>query len=396
MRTPLPALVLAWILRAMQFMNWRFLRITLLSAVLSGCGAPAHLPVSAGVGPAPELPSPPRKIAPIPLINVVNARRWRGDDAPHAAEGLRVAAFARGLDHPRWLYVLPNGDVLVAETNAPRRPDDARGIRGFFFKYFQARAGGGVPSANEIILLRDTNGDGVARRSNGISLQSAFAVRNDTGWKLSIRRQHGSGRALSLYARRTADHRPRRQSHSTPWWAAQSPLDQESHRQRGRSSLVRGSRIQQQRSRERSRERELESRDLGDRSIVRPAPRVRVRAEKSGRHGVGAGAWHALGAVNERDELGSDLVPDYMTAVREGGFYGWPYSYYGGHVDARVRPQRPDLVARPLSPTTLLGPHTASLGLAWSGATALPPASSEECSLASTDRGIARRAAATK
>src|SRR3954470_17360589 len=101
------------------------LRLSLLALVIYGCGAPAHLPVSAGTGPAPALPPAPRHIAPIPLVNVVTAKSWKGDETPRAAEGLVVGAFARGLDHPRWLYVLPNGDILVAETNGPHRPDDA-------------------------------------------------------------------------------------------------------------------------------------------------------------------------------------------------------------------------------------------------------------------------------
>src|SRR5437588_7728507 len=124
------------------------------------CGVPARIPVAAETGPHPLIPPP--KTSLLPVMKIVKAEGWPGDETPIAADGLTVRAFARGLDHPRWLYVLPNGDVLVAETNAPKRPDDARGIKGFFFRLFQARAGGGVPSQNRIVLLRDVDGDGIA------------------------------------------------------------------------------------------------------------------------------------------------------------------------------------------------------------------------------------------
>src|SRR5687768_3628842 len=135
---------------------------SVLSLIVSmlACASPARLPVSATTGPDPVLPPP--ETALIPLVNVVTAKGWQGDAKPVAAEGTIVTAFARELDHPRWLYVLPNGDVLVAETNSPPRPKDNRGIKGFFFKLFQKRAGGAVPSANRITLLRDSDGDGVA------------------------------------------------------------------------------------------------------------------------------------------------------------------------------------------------------------------------------------------
>src|SRR4051812_24368352 len=131
-----------------------------VAATTAGCGVRARVPVSAEMGAHPLIPRPSTSL--IPVMKVVKAEGWPGDETPVAANGLTVRAFARGLNHPRWLYVLPNGDVLVAETNAPKRPDDSRGIKGFFFRFFQARAGGAVPSANSIVLLRDTNGDGIA------------------------------------------------------------------------------------------------------------------------------------------------------------------------------------------------------------------------------------------
>lgn len=114
----------------------------------------ATLPISAGTGPQPSLPTPQRTL--IPTVNIAPVRGWADAAKPLAAPGMRVAAFARGLDHPRWLLVLPNGDVLVAETNAPPKPDDAKGIKGWVMRLVMKRAGAGVPSANRITLLRDT------------------------------------------------------------------------------------------------------------------------------------------------------------------------------------------------------------------------------------------------
>ena len=135
--------------------------VVMLAAAMAACGTAARLPVSAGTGSDPTLPPPSRSL--IPTVNVVTAKGWAAGTTPTAAaSGLTVTAFARGLDHPRWLYVLPNGDVLVAETNAPPRPDDGKGLKGWFFKRFQKKAGGAMPSANRIPLLRDGDGDGVA------------------------------------------------------------------------------------------------------------------------------------------------------------------------------------------------------------------------------------------
>ena len=147
-----------------------------LALTLAGCAAKSHTPVLNGIGPQPELPPPSHSL--IPTVNVVTAKGWPADGTPVAAAGTTVAAFARQLDHPRWLYVLPNGDVLVAETNAPPRPDDGKGIKGWFFKKYQKKAGGAVPSANRITLLRDADGDGVAEtRSVFLSrLSSPFGM----------------------------------------------------------------------------------------------------------------------------------------------------------------------------------------------------------------------------
>src|SRR3954462_605115 len=140
----------------------KLFRVCMLAAVLGalGCASSAHLPVAAGTGANPTLPPPNKAL--IPLVHVVTAKGWPQGAKPVAAAGTAVAAFAQGLDHPRWLYVLPNGDVLVAETNAPPKPDDSKGIRGWVMKKVMGKAGAGVPSPNRITLLRDADKDGVA------------------------------------------------------------------------------------------------------------------------------------------------------------------------------------------------------------------------------------------
>jgi glucose/arabinose dehydrogenase len=130
------------------------------SLALFGCVESAKLPLSAGYGPHPQLPPPNPTM--FPTVNIAPAVGWRAEERPIAAPGLKVVAFATGLDHPRNVYVLPNGDVLVAESNAPPKPGDNPGLRGFITRWIMARAGAGAPSANRITLLRDMNEDGVA------------------------------------------------------------------------------------------------------------------------------------------------------------------------------------------------------------------------------------------
>jgi len=138
----------------------RCLLLSCFVVALAACGGTAELPVSAGIGATPALPAPQSSL--LPTVHIAPAKGWAGDAKPQAAGGLEVTRFADGLDHPRWLYVLPNGDVLVAESNAPPKPEDGRGVRGWVMKQVMKRAGAGVPSANRITLLRDTDGNGVA------------------------------------------------------------------------------------------------------------------------------------------------------------------------------------------------------------------------------------------
>ena len=166
---------------------------------VAACAGPARLPLEAGIGPNPQLPPPEHVLS--PDVNVAKANGWPAGTTPAPAPGLKVNAFASGLDHPRWLYVLPNGDVLVAETNGPGTDPDRRASRAYFFKKFKKKAGSAVPSANRITLLRDADGDGVAEvRSTLLSgLRSPFGMA--LVGKRAVRRQCRFARRLPLPAR---------------------------------------------------------------------------------------------------------------------------------------------------------------------------------------------------
>lgn len=338
----------------------------IVALAVINCGEVATLSVRDGTGTAPNLPAPARTI--IPTVNIAPAIGWPAGTKPIPAAGTKVIAFAHSLDHPRWLYVLPNGDVLVAETNAPPKPNDANGIRGWFMKRAMKKAGAGTPSANRITLLRDIDRDGVAdlRSVFLAGLNSPFGMALVDG-NLYIANTDAVLR-FPYVAGQTQISAPGRELLKLPageinhHWTKNlvaSPDGAALYVSVGSNSNVG------------ERGMEVEAGRAAIWQIDRISGEPRVFASGL-RNPVGM-AWvfsevpSALPVlwtvVNERDELGSDLVPDYMTSVRDGGFYGWPYSYYGTHVDARVRPQRPDLVAKALVPDYALGPHTASLGL---------------------------------
>ena len=341
-----------------------------LSVVVAACGASSKLTESHGTGPKPVLPQPEKAL--IPTVNVVTAIGWPPDARPVPAEGTTVEAFARDLDHPRWLNVLPNGDVLVAETNAPPRPEDNKGFKGWFFSMYQKKAGGAVPSADRITLLRDADGDGVAELRSPLlsNLHSPFgmALIGDTLYVantdavVSVPYKEGET-TISSSPTRVLDLPAGDRNHHWTKNIIASPDGSKLYVAIGSNSNVAEHGIEEEQGRAEVWELDLAS--------------GRHRVFASGlRNPVGM-AWEPESgalwvAVNERDELGNDLVPDYITSVRDGGFYGWPYSYFGTHVDDRVDPQRPDLVAKALVPDFALGSHTASLGLAHSGGNRLP------------------------
>jgi glucose/arabinose dehydrogenase len=333
----------------------------LLLLGLSGCGDLATLPEGAGFGPAPVLPPPNPTL--IPTVRIAPAIGWPPGAKPIAAAGLEVNAYAAGLDHPRWLYVLPNGDVLVAESNGPHRPDDARGIKGWTATLIMERAGAGSPSANRITLLRDTDGDGVADARFALltGLNSPFGMAL-VGNSLYV----ANTDAVVRFRYETGDTRI-----TTPGVrVVDLPAGTINHHwTRNIIASHDGSRLYVTvGSNSNVGENGMEN-EAGRAAILEVDPTSgHSRLFASGLRNPNGLDWEPkTGAlwttVNERDELGNDLVPDYMTAVRDGAFYGWPYSYYGQHIDTRVKPQRPDLVARAVVPDYALGAHTASLGL---------------------------------
>jgi len=346
--------------------------ITTLSAALMliGCGDTARLQVSDGTGANPQLPAPNKTL--FPTMKTAKAVGWPAGATPIAASGLAVNAYASGLDHPRWLYTLPNGDVLVAETNAPPKPDDSKGIRGWIAKKIMAGAGAGVPSANRITLLRDTKGDGVADTHDvflkglnspfGMALVGNKLYVADSDALLSFPYEAGETR-ITAAPTKVMDLPAGTINHH---WTKNviASLD-------GRKLYVTvGS-----------------NSNVGENGLAVEKDRARIlevdiasgtsRVFATGLRNPNGMAWQPQSgalwtAVNERDEIGSDLVPDYMTSVKDGAFYGWPFSYYGQHVDVRAQPQNPALVATAIAPDYALGPHTASLGLIFYTAHLLP------------------------
>ncbi|MES3028434.1 MAG: sorbosone dehydrogenase family protein [Pseudomonadota bacterium] len=339
---------------------------------LAACAETAHLTVADGTGPSPRLPAPVTTV--IPTLKIAPAQPWSKGATPTPAPGLAVNAFADGLDHPRWLYVLPNGDVLVAESNAPNRPDDGKGLKGWVMKAVMKRAGAAVPSANRITLLRDTDGDGVADQRTvflahlnspfGMALvgEAFYVADTDAIRRFAYRPGDtvlaGPGTKIADLPAGTINR------HWTKNVIA-SPDGRRLFATVGSNSNVAENGMAVEEGRAAIWEIDLGS---GARRIFASGLR---NPNGLAFEPVSGALWTT---VNERDEIGSDLVPDYMTSVREGGFYGWPYSYWGVHVDTRVKPGNPALVARALVPDYALGPHTASLGLAFSRPGLLPPA----------------------
>ncbi len=334
--------------------------VAAVGAMAAGCAEMATLPVAAGTGPQPTLPPPASTL--IPTVHIAPARGWPAGAMPVPAPGYTVQAFASGLTHPRWLYVLPNGDVLVAETDAPPQPGDD-GIKGWLMKLTMKRAGSGHPSANRITLLRDADGDGVAEMRStfleGLNSPFGMALVGDRFYVANtdavLRFPYRSGQTrIEQPGAKLADLPAGPINHH---WTKSLVASRDGARLYvgvGSNSNVA----------ERGMEQEANRAAVLEIDASNGATQVFASGM---RNPVGM-AWQPHSgqlwvAVNERDELGSDLVPDYMTAVRRGAFYGWPYSYFGPHVDARVQPQRPDLVAAAVVPDYALGAHTASLGL---------------------------------
>jgi len=341
----------------------KFMPVVALSALtlaLFGCDRGPVLPESAGYGPNPQLPEPRPTPSWWPHVNVAKAVGWGKDEAPTPAAGLRVNAFATGLTHPRWLYELPNGDILVAETDTPPTPAEKHeGLRGFVQGLIMKRAGANHPSPDRIVLLRDTHGDGVADQRFVLleNLHSPF------------------GMALigdQLYVADAVVHAPyvagETRIAATPQKLVDLPAGRNHHWTKSLVADKQGSRLYVGVG-SNSNVAEHGMTEETDRAAIHEIDPAngKMQLYASGlRNPVGMDWNPETGdlwvSVNERDEIGDNLVPDYMTSVKPGGFYGWPYSYYGQHIDERVQPQNPTLVASAIKPDYALGSHTASLG----------------------------------
>ena len=344
--------------------------VGIIAVTLTACAESARLPLAAGIGADPALPPPTQTL--IPTVHIAPAAGWPDGGKPTAAPGTTVSSFASGLDHPRWLYVLPNGDVLVAETNAPPQPGET-GVKAWAMKMMKKRAGSGVPSANRITLLRDADGDGAPE------LRSVFLEGLHSPFGMAL-----VGDALYVANSDALVRFPYTPGATRISAAAVKVLDLPAgpinrHWTKNIIASPDGSRLYVTVG---------SNSNAAERGIDKEAGRAAILEVdlRNGSHRVFASglrnpnglAWEPTTGVlwtvvNERDELGSDLVPDYLTSVKDGGFYGWPYSYFGAHVDPRVKPPRPDLVATAVTPDYALGAHVAPLGLAYSSGQALPP-----------------------
>jgi glucose/arabinose dehydrogenase len=338
--------------------------LSLLLGGLAACSDTARLPEAASRGAEPQLPPPTRAL--IPTVHIAPAQGWPAGATPQAPAGFAVTPLQRGLEHPRWLHVLPNGDVLVAESNAPKPPpgEEAKGIKAFVMKQVMKRAGAGVPSPDRIVLLRDADSDGVAElRSEFIgNLHSPFGmalVGNDlyvANADAIVRFPYAPGQTrISAAPAKVTDLPAGRNHHWTKGLVA-SPDGRKLYASVGSNSNVAEAGMEIEEGRAAIWEIDLAS--------------GQKRLFATGLRNPNGLAWEPTTkalwtVVNERDELGNDLVPDYLTSVKDGAFYGWPWSYWGAHVDDRPKPARPDMVARAIPPDYALGNHVAPLGLAF-------------------------------
>jgi glucose/arabinose dehydrogenase len=345
----------------------------LAALALAGCMESSRLPPEASVGPQPQIPQPTKTL--IPTVKVADAKGWPAGTKPTPATGLAVTAFATGLDHPRWVYVLPNGDVLVAESEHPPQPEEGKGIKAKAMQFFMKKAGSGTrPSANRITLLRDADGDGVAEVKTvflqnlnspiGMTLvgNELFIANADAIVKVPY--TEGATRIDAVPVKVTDLPAGPRNHHWTKNVHASRDGTKLYATVGSNSNVAENSMAEEE---GRAAIWEVDARTGSKRLFA------------TGMRNPNGLAWEpASGAlwtvVNERDELGSDLVPDYLTSVKEGAFYGWPYSYWGQHVDERVQPPNPDLVAKAVKPDYALGNHVAPLGLTFAEGAQLGPA----------------------
>jgi len=343
-------------------MNMKPLLLSTLSAlVMSACGESAKHDISTGMGAQPTLPKPVKTL--IPTVHVAAVVGWNNANKPNAAPGLKVSAFAAGLEHPRWLYELPNGDILVAETNFEMQGLEGS-IKGWFAKYFLTKAGATGVSPDRISLLRDADGNGEAETKTtfieGLHSPFGMALIGDTFYVANADRivsfpyKNGES-SIKTAPTKLIDLPGLPLNHHWTKNILANADGTKLYVTVGSNSNIGENGMDIEKDRAAILEVDIQAKNY--------------RTYASGLRNPNGLAWESetkqlWTVVNERDEIGSDLVPDYLTSVQENGFYGWPYSYYGQHVDQRVQPQNPELVAKAIKPDYALGAHTASLGLA--------------------------------
>ena len=341
------------------------------SLSLASCGAdPSTTNIDDYVGLNPKLVAPSSTT--FPTVNVAEAKGWPAGKMPTPAQGLAVNEFAGGLDHPRWLLVLPNGDVLVAETDNPGTSKTGGTIKSFIQKQLMQKAGSSKPSPNRISLLRDADGDGVAEMKTALltGLYSPFGMALANG-ELYVANADGIVAYPFQPGQTKVDVQPRHvanlpSGYNHHWTKSMvaSPDGKYLYVGSGSNSNVG--------------ENGLDMEKLRAAVLRIDAKTGKMALFAAGlRNPVGL-AWNPWSgmlwtAVNERDEIGNDLVPDYITSVKPGAFYGWPWSYWGQNVDSRPEPKNPTAVAAAIPPDYAMGPHVATLGLTFSSGQKLAP-----------------------
>ncbi len=332
----------------------------------------ATLDVAAVQGASPKIVDPRTGL--FPLFKIATPIGWKANEAPTPAAGLKVQAFATKLDHPRWMLTLPNGDILVAETNAPSRPDDSTGFTGWIERQLQQDAGAAAKSANRITLLRDTNKDGVADQRfvlvSGLNAPFGMALVGDQLYVADTD-------ALLRFPFKVGDTRITAKPEKVVDLPA-GPINH--HWTKNVIATPDGSKLYVTIG---------SNSNVGERGMGVEDGRAAIweidtktRSHRIYAYGIrnpNGLAWepstNQLWVVaNERDGLGSDLVPDYLTSVQFGGFYGWPWYYWGHYPDNRPKDPAPELINETsIRPDYALGPHTASLGLSFATGETLGP-----------------------
>jgi glucose/arabinose dehydrogenase len=334
---------------------------------LAGCG-PKPVDPATQLGAQAQLPAQHQYL--LPPMKVASVGSW-GNAVPTVAAGLKVAALATGFEHPRTVYVLPNGDVLVVEANGPKAP--VFRPKEIVMGWVQALGGSKAKGGNRITLLRDADGDGKAELRTVLldNLNSPFGVAL-VGGDLYVADTDAIVR-FPYVTGQTRITAPGVKLTDLPGGPINHHWTKSLLASRDGSKLYVGV----------GSNSNITENGIGaemNRAAILEVDRATgaSRVFAGGLRNPNGLQWEpASGAlwtvVNERDEIGPDLVPDYMTSVRDGGFYGWPYSYYGQHVDPRVMPQRPDLVARAIVPDYALSSHVAPLGMAFATGNSLTP-----------------------